>query len=197
MDIKTELVAIEVVVVPRQRFDRVSITLHWLTVGLVAFQLITAFLPHDGDNARTLLALHRSVGALTLVMVVARLIWRARFAHSPPFPPSMPKLQRRAARANEWALYALLLFQPLTGLGDAIFRGRPFALFGLQIPAVMLMNKPLFHLSGELHEIGAWILMALIAVHVGAALIHGLVLRDGILQRMLPGRFSRAPAPPP
>jgi superoxide oxidase len=197
MDTRTQLVAIEVIVVPKQRFDWVSIRLHWLTVVLVAVQLITAFLPHEGDDARTLLALHRSVGALTLMVVIARLIWRARFAHLPPFPPSMPKLQQRAAKANEWALYAFLLFQPLTGLGDAIFHGRPFVLFGLQVPAVMAMNRPLFHLSGELHEIGAWILMALIAAHVGAALIHGLVLRDGILQRMLPGRISREPAPPP
>ena len=196
MDIRTQLVAIEVVVAPRQRFDWVSIRLHWLTVVLVAFQLLTAFLPHEGDDARTMQTLHRSAGALTLMVVIARLTWRARFAHLPPFPPSMPKLQQRAAKANEWALYALPLFQPLTGLGDAIFHGRPFALFGLQVPAVMAMNKPLFHLSGELHEIGAWVLMALIALHVGAALVHGLVLRDGVLQRMLPGRFSPAPGPP-
>ena len=199
MDIRTELVAIEVAASPYRgaRFDGLSIRLHWLTVLLIVFQLVTAFLPHEGGGARTLLMLHRSAGVLTLAVVVLRLIWRWRFAHLPPFPPSMPKFQQWAARINEYALYVFLVLQPLTGLADAVFHGRPFVLLGLQVPAVMAMDKPLFHLSGDIHEFGGWILMALIALHIGAALLHGLVLRDGMLQRMLPSRFSRAPAPRP
>ena len=199
MDIRTELVAIEVAASTYRgaRFDGLSIRLHWLTVLLIVFQLVTAFLPHEGGGARTLLMLHRSAGVLILAVVAFRLFWRSRFAHLPPFPPTMPKLQRWAARATECALYAFLLLQPLTGLADAVFHGRPFVLFGLQVPALMALDKPLFHLSGQLHEWGAWALMALIALHVGAALLHGLVLRDGVLQRMLPSRFSQATAPPP
>lgn len=199
MDIRTELVAIEIAASTQRgaRFDWLSIRLHWLTVLLIAFQLITAFLPHEGEGARTLLMLHRSAGVLILAVVVLRLIWRWRFAHLPPFPPTMPKFQQWSAKANEFAIYAFLLLQPLTGLADAVFHGRPFVLFGVQAPALMAMDKPLFHLSGEIHEFGAWILMALIALHIGAALLHGLVLRDGVLQRMLPSRFSPATAPPP
>jgi len=199
MDIRTELVAIEVAASTHRgaQFDGLSVRLHWLTVLLIAFQLITAFLPHEGEEAKSLLMLHRSAGVLTLAVVVFRLIWRGRFAHLPPFPASMPKFQQWAAKINEHALYAFLVLQPLTGLADAVFHGRPFVLFGLQVPALMAMDKPLFQLSGEIHEFGARILMALIALHIGAALLHGLVLRDGVLQRMLPGRFSRARAPRP
>jgi cytochrome b561 len=171
---------------PADRFDRVSIALHWATVALVAFQLTTAFLPHEGEGARALLTLHRSGGALTLAVVLFRLVWRTRFAYLPAFPASMPALQRWAAKANEYGLYVLLVLQPLSGLADGVVHGRPFVLFGLQVPALMAFNKPLFHLSGAVHELGAKVLIGLIGLHVGAALLHGVVLRDGVLRRMIP-----------
>jgi cytochrome b561 len=187
MDIEAEFTVLETAEqrYPAERFDRVSMALHWLTVVLVAFQLATAFLMHQGGRGG-LLTLHRSTGVLVLAVVVGRLVWRARFAYLPPFPARMPKPQRWAARANEYGLYACLLLQPLTGLADGVFHGRPFALLGFQVPALMGFDKPLFHLSGEFHELGAKVLMALIALHVGAALLHGLALRDGVLERMVP-----------
>lgn len=190
MDIETDFKVLESedLRYPSDRFDPVSMALHWATVLLVAFQLTTAFLPHEGEGAKTLLTLHRSAGALTLAVVVFRLVWRSRFAYLPPFPASMPRLQQWAARANEYGLYALLLLQPLTGLADGVFHGRPFVLFGLEVPAVMAFDKPLFHLTGELHELGAKVLIALIGLHIGAAAFHRLALRDGMLQRMVPKR---------
>jgi cytochrome b561 len=199
MDIEADfkVMASEDLRYPADRFDRVSMALHWATVLLVAFQLTTAFLPHQGEGAKTLLTLHRSAGVLTLAVVLFRLLWRARFAYLPPFPKRMPQLQQWAARANEYGLYAFLVVQPLTGLADGVFHGRPFLLFGLQVPALMAFDKPLFHLSGELHERGAKILIGLIALHIGAAMLHGLVLRDGVLRRMLPqrARWDRAKWP--
>jgi len=193
MDIETDftVLASEDLRFPADRFDRVSMALHWATVLLVAFQLTTAFLPHQGDGARTLLTLHRSAGALTLAVVLFRLVWRARFAYLPAFPARMPKPQRWAAKANEYGLYAMLVLQPLTGLADGVFHGRPFMLFGFQVPAVMAFNRPLFHLSGELHEFGAKVLVALIALHIAAAALHGLILRDGMVKRIVPQRLAR------
>jgi cytochrome b561 len=188
MDIEAEFTVLETAErrYPADRFDRVSIALHWSTVLLIAFQLTTAFLPHEGQVARTLLTLHRSAGTLTLAVVLVRLVWRSRFAYLPAYPASMSAPQRWAAKATEYGLYALLVLQPLTGLADGVFHGRPFVLFGLQVPALMAFDKPLFHLSGELHEFGAKVLMTLIALHIGAALLHGLALRDGVLRRMIP-----------
>ena len=81
--------------------------------------------------------------------------WRKTFARLPPFPASMPKLQQRAATANEYALYALLLAQPLTGLGQTIFRGAPFQLGLWRTPALTAANHPLAAAFGALHEWGA------------------------------------------
>jgi cytochrome b561 len=181
------------------RFDQVSIALHWLTLALVVGQLTTAWLidAADNDAAVRLLTIHRSLGLATWCVVVSRLAWRLRFARLPPFPASMPKLQQSAAKLNEYGLYAVLLLQPLTGLGDTVFRGRPFTLIVWRIPALTPPDKPLFHALHALHELGAVALLALIGLHAGAALLHGLVLRDGVLQRMLPWTPAEPSRPPP
>jgi len=169
------------------RFDQTSIALHWLTVALVAAQLAAGWLlSHGGDEIPALLTTHRSIGIAIWIIVAARLVWRHGFAHLPPFPASMPKLQQRLATLNEYALYALLLIQPLTGLGNVLFHGRPFALFAWNVPALVARHEAVFHLFRSIHKFGAWGLLALIGVHAAAALFHALILRDGVLQRMLP-----------
>ena len=168
------------------RFDHISIAFHWLTLALVAAQFATAWLLDLVGELQQLLIVHRSIGILTWIVVAVRLIWRHAFAHLPPFPASMPKLQQRLAKLNEYGLYGLLLVQPLTGLGNTLLHGRPFALFVWWVPAWFAADKAISHLFQTLHELGAWALLALIGIHAAAALFHGLILRDGVLQRMLP-----------
>jgi superoxide oxidase len=172
------------------RFDPTSIVLHWLTVLLIIGQFTTVWLHeavgHGTGLGLELLAMHQTLGGLTWVVGLARLAWRRRFAYLPPFPESMPKLQQWIAKANEYGLYVLLLVQPITGLGDVVFHGRPFMLFIWQVPALLTPDAAIRSLFQEAHELGAKALLALIGLHAGAALFHGLVLRDGILQRMLP-----------
>jgi cytochrome b561 len=172
------------------RFDQVSIALHWLTLLLVTAQFATALTliggGEDSPEAGLLLAVHRSTGLAIWLAVAGRLVWRAAFAHLPPFPPGMPRLQQRIARANEYGLYALLTLQPLTGLGDTVLRGHPFVLFGLTVPRLTHPEKAVFHALHAAHELGAIALALLIALHAGAALFHGLVRRDGVVERMLP-----------
>jgi Prokaryotic cytochrome b561 len=81
---------------------------------------------------------------------------------------------------------ALLLAQPLTGLGNTLFHGRPFAVFAWQVPALFAADKTISHVFESLHELGAWALLLLIGLHAAAALFHALLLRDGVFQRMLP-----------
>jgi cytochrome b561 len=172
------------------RFDQTSIALHWFTVLLVVAQFASAWLheaiDHETSFAMVLLTMHRTTGGLTWIVAVARLVWRRYFAHLPPFPPSMPKLQQSIAKANEYGLYALLLLQPITGLGNVLFHGRPFSLLIWEVPALLESNPAIRGLFVRAHEFGARALVVLIGLHAGAALFHGLVSRDGVLQRMLP-----------
>jgi cytochrome b561 len=192
----------EAVAVPQggDRFDQTSIVLHWLTVVLIVIQFASAWLresvDHNGPIAASLFATHLNSGVLVWVVGVARLVWRHNFAYLPPFPQSMPKLQQTIAKVNEYSLYVLLLVQPVSGLGRVLLRGRPFDLFFLQVPALFEENDSLRHFLAESHEFGAKALLALIGLHAGAALFHRLVLRDGVLQRMLPRTSARAKLAP-
>jgi superoxide oxidase len=172
------------------RFDETSIMLHWITALLIVVQFASVWMhesvSHQGSLAASLLSLHRGAGSLVLIVVVARLIWRRYFAYLPPFPTSMPAAQQIVAKANEYGLYLLLLLMPVSGLARAVFRGQPFGLFLWQVPVLTAANPMLRHLFAQMHEVGATALMVLIGLHAGAALFHRLILRDDVLQRMLP-----------
>jgi cytochrome b561 len=182
------------------RFDGTSVLLHWLTVVLIVVQFLSIWAReatgHHSDLGVTLLSLHRSAGVLIWFVTAMRIVWRRAFAYLPPFPSSMPKFQQIAAKTNEYGLYVLLLAMPITGLGRVLLRGQPFDLFFWQAPALLEPNPGLRSLFVEAHDIGAKALMALIALHVGAALFHRLVLRDGVLNRMLPRVSTRAKLKP-
>jgi superoxide oxidase len=189
---------VAVIALPRgdDRFDQISIFLHWLTALLIVVQFVSIWareaVDHQSDLAAALLTLHRSMGLSTWIVVVARLCWRRYFAHLPPFPQTMPKFQQTIAKANEYGLYILLLAMPITGLARVVLRGQPFELFVWQVPALLEPDPAMRSMFVEAHAIGAKALMALIGLHAGAALFHRLVLRDGVLQRMLPRRPARA-----
>jgi cytochrome b561 len=182
------------------RFDGTSIILHWLTVLLIVVQFASIWAReatgHHSHLGIALLSLHRTSGVSTWFVALARLAWRHSSAHLPPFPPSMPKFQQTIAKANEYGLYALLLAMPITGLMRVLLRGQPFDLFFWQVPALLEPNPAMRSLFVQAHDIGAKALMALIALHAGAALFHRLVLRDNVLQRMLPRIPARAKLAP-
>jgi cytochrome b561 len=182
------------------RFDGTSIMLHWLTVLLIVIQFVSIWAReatgHHSDLGVALLSLHRTSGVLTWCVAAARLAWRYSSAHLPPFPASMPKFQQTIAKANEYGLYALLLAMPITGLMRVLLRGQSFDLFFWQVPALLEPNPALRSIFVEAHDIGAKALIALIGLHAGAALFHRLVLRDGMLNRMLPRISTRTKLKP-
>jgi cytochrome b561 len=174
------------------RFDPVTIVLHWATVVLLAVMFASiwarALVGEGAPMGGGLLTLHRSAGVTLWLVAFCRISWRLAFAVRPPLPASVSLLQARAAAATEGGLYVLLLVQPLTGLMQTLARGRPFQIFFFAVPQAMSRDRNLAMLFRQTHELAAWLLLGLIAMHVGAALLHGLVLKDGVLQSMLSGR---------
>lgn len=182
------------------RFDQISIALHWLTVLLIVIQFASVWLLEAADQESSLVAMllsmHQTAGVTTWIIAAMRLVWRHNFAYLPPFPPAMPKLQQTIAKANEYGLYLLLLVQPITGLARVLLRGRPFDLFFWEVPALLEPNPDLRSFFISAHEIGGKALLLLIGLHAGAALFHRLVLRDGVLERMLPRMAERTKLTP-
>jgi cytochrome b561 len=163
--------------------------LHWLTLALIALLFTTAWLHENaegGANAAALLQLHRSLGIIVWVVSVARLVWRHTGAYLPPFPVHMRRLHRAIAKTSEYMLYALLLVQPLTGIGQTVLRGRGFDIFFVHLDAVASRNSGLAHFFHDMHETGATIFLLLIGLHASAAIVHHVYWRDGVLRSMLP-----------
>jgi cytochrome b561 len=171
------------------RFDGVSMAIHWATLLLIVGVFTTAWLrgsASDGETAAALLNAHRSFGGALWLLTLVRLLWKAGMARTPALPATVGRRQHLLARANEAALYALLLLQPLTGFLQSIARGKPFALLGADVPVLMAKDKAFGHIVHEIHERGAWALLILIGLHALAALAHHFLMRDNVLRAMLP-----------
>ncbi|TWI00365.1 cytochrome b561 [Luteimonas cucumeris] len=178
------------------RWGSVSQTFHWLIVVLI---LAIAIIGLTMDSLpRTpkyfwVYTLHKSLGLTVLALAVLRLAWRL-FAGAPQAVPGTPRWQARIAGVTHWLLYALIFAMPLSGwLYDSSSGLRPFHWFGLvNVPKLSAPNESLSELSHQAHGTLFWVLVALVAVHVGAAFYHHLFRNDATLTRMLP-RGRRKP----
>lgn len=172
------------------RYHPVSIALHWVIVLLVVGQLVLGWwmidIPKTPPGPRaSWFNVHKSIGLTIGLLMLARLAWRLRHG-APPLPPAMPRWQQNAAHASHFLLYTCVILQPLWGYLGSTFTKYPIKYFGLTLPHWGWDSPALKDLFSVLHFATAWVLMAMIAVHVVAALKHLLVDRDGVFQRMWP-----------
>jgi len=164
--------------------------LHWLTV----FCLCCAaglILLRDEVSGRALrqwlLEGHRHFGLFVLMLFFIRIIVRLRTGRLSN-SANMPVLARAAATLTHIMMYALLLALPLLGWALSSAQGRPVHLFGATLPALVGADEDLADSLQTWHVDAAWLLLALVLLHVSAALWHHFVLRDDVLRKMLPGR---------
>lgn len=168
-----------------ERYDGVAKTLHWLTVGLVAAQYAVGWaMPEIGAARRPdqLLYIHMSIGIGILAITAVRLAWR--LARGTPHSPYVAAWERRAVTIVQVVLYLLLFLMPLSGWADASSRGLTLTVFGtMSLPSPELPGGTL--LFGTIHRVAAYGLLGVIGLHIAAAFYHHLVLRDGVLSRMI------------
>lgn len=169
------------------RYDSPTIALHWATAALVIFQFASAefwdFFPKPAKHL--LIIAHMSLGMLLLLVLIARLAWR--LTRGQPTRPTGNKVLDAAARAMHLALYTLLAIQMPLGIFTRWTDNHPLNVFGLLIPSPL---APCAKATGEfvdqLHDINAWVIIALAGAHAAIALIHHFIWRDDVLARMLP-----------
>jgi cytochrome b561 len=171
------------------RFALPARLLHWsMAVLILAMLLIGAAMVTSLADYHALVSLHRPLGILILLLAALRLAYRRRHA-PPPLPADLPGWQRRAAHASHLALYGLMLALPLVGWAMLSAARYPVALAGpLVLPPILPKSPMLYAGLRELHTVLAYALFGIILAHLGAALLHGLIRRDGVFASMAPWR---------
>ena len=174
-------------------YHPIAKALHWLVALLVAIQFAIAWtMPDIGPHTRLgrLISLHLTVGTLIALAVLVRICWRLR--HSAPGAiATEPRWLRLGARATHGTLYGLLLIVPLLGVVAAAARGwRVFLFPRVALPALLPRGSKSGFLAGDVHAFLAYALLAIVALHIAAALYHRLILHDQVLARMLPRKGS-------
>ncbi len=179
----------------RTRYTWPAIALHW-AIALLIFGLFPLGL-YMSSLALSILkiklfAWHKWFGLTVLLLAVLRLGWRVGH-RPPPLPDSIPRWQQGIAGALHALLYLLIFAIPLSGWALSSAAGVQVVWWGvLPLPELLPKDAALAHALREVHESLNFLMAALVAMHVGAALKHQFVDRDGVLQRMLP-IFSKDP----
>jgi cytochrome b561 len=189
----------QIVIRAASRYTSTAIVLHWLLAVLILGNLALGLSAESFPDSlvRPVIDFHKSIGLTVLGLVLLRIIWRATHP-PPPLPEGFGRAERLGAHAAHYALYALILLMPLTGwMHDSAFKdaaAHPLRIFWVipwfRIPAIAHMPpgpKEAFHgVLFAIHADAAWVLLALLALHVLGALKHQFLDRQPELQRMWP-----------
>ncbi len=166
---------------------------HWWTFAFVTVQFVLGFGMLVRANwlniwdvlTNTMYSTHKLLGMIILVLVIARLAYRLRRG-APDHEPSLEPWHKVISHLTHWAIYGLLILVPVFGwFGVQLYPALDvFGLFSL--PAVVDPNKDTSRWVLWLHSYTAFVLAGLLVMHVGAALFHHFIRKDGVLTRMVP-----------
>jgi cytochrome b561 len=180
---------------PPARYDATAIALHWLLALAIFGSLALGWYMTGLKFSPLQLKLynwHKWAGITILALSAARLAWRLTH-RPPPLPASvaaaMPPWQHRAHHATHALMYALFFAVPLAGWIYSSMAGFPIVWFGvLPLPDLVAVDKELAKLVKPVHAVLAYTLLALVLLHVAAALKHQWIDRHRLIERMRLGR---------
>lgn len=157
---------------------------HWVTTLLVLWQFAKFFdRINDGEHwvGDNIASFHIAVGAILLVIAIARLLWVfTQLNHRPVNPQSSTVM----SRLGHLALYGLMVLMPLLGMSYMVGNGYGLKIFGWQL-VERADEIPLLINIGSLHSPLAWLLLVLIIGHIGMALKHHLCGDKKLIKSML------------
>ncbi len=169
-----------------ESWGRLSKLFHWLTAALIFIQIPLGFYAKSlglSPLKIDVFVWHKSVGMLVLLLVVARLLWRIK--NSIPAPLTSNRLHLMLASGVHGMLYVLMLALPLSGWLTASASMFPTKLFWLiPLPALVSPDSATKTLAADIHSACVYITIAVLLLHISAALWHHFVARDSALKRM-------------
>jgi cytochrome b561 len=170
-------------------FHPVARVLHWLMAIMILSMLFigAGMVSTLAEKHATLVAIHRPLGMAIFVLALIRLGFRL-VHRPPPLPVDMPEWQKLAAKGSHWVLYGLMILMPLIGWGMLSAGKYPVVMGGgFVLPPILPQDPALFAWLREAHRYLAWLFFLTFLAHMGAALMHGLIRRDGVLKSMTTG----------
>ncbi|MFL6969590.1 MULTISPECIES: cytochrome b [Pseudomonas] len=173
-----------------RHFAPLARLLHWLMALMVIAMLFigAGMVASVSERHEWLLQLHKPLGIAILLLVIVRLVVRFT-TRTPPLPADLPGWQALAAKASHVLLYALMLVLPLLGWSMISAAGDPVMLSeSLRLPSILPADAQTFALLRKAHGYLAYLLFLTVLVHLAAALFHGWVRRDEVLDSMLRGK---------
>ncbi len=181
----------------RHQFGWLTILLHWLLFLLIAGLFVSGkysdSLPR-GEKIPFIIDTHKQIGIAVLVLTMFRLLWRLINLQVQPLIDVF--MMRMLSFWVHWLLYLTVVVQAFGGIIMQQMFDRSVYFFGFRIPrlvdgseyrglfgAVPFLNENVTQLR-QWHELGAHIILGLIAAHVLAALFHHFYLGNDTLRRM-------------
>ena len=172
------------------KYRQTARLIHWtmalLVLAMIPVGLIMTQEGLDRSVQNSLYIFHKNVGVFLLIVILVRVFYRSR--HSPAsLPAEIPGWQRQAAWLSHMALYVLLLIMPIAGYIRVKAGGFPIeALDALGVPSLVPRSDALAETAQTIHSLGGRALAAFVALHIGAALYHGIIRKDGVFSRVWP-----------
>ena len=175
---------------PAHRYSSPAIALHWVLALAIIANFALGLYMHELPVSPSRLKLynyHKWAGITILALSALRLLWR--LTHRPPPDVAMPAWQAKVAHAVHMLLYVLFFAVPLSGWAYSSAAGFPVVVFGVvPLPDFVPKDKELADALKGLHKLLTLSMGALVLGHIGAALKHQLIDRDGLMARMGIGR---------
>ena len=169
------------------RYGTMAVSVHWLSAALILVLIASGFRAAgtvDPAVKAQLLRIHVPVAIAVLLLTLLRVVWWLAIDRRPDPVVGPPLWQERSARVVHLLFYVVILGMIASGIGMMVLSGAGSIIFG---QGGVLPDFWKFAPRVP-HGIGARLLFALLVLHVGAALYHHVVLRDGLLWRMWFGK---------
>lgn len=178
---------------PAKTYTKIAIWLHWLIAILIIGQLAGGKIMMAMDPAPLkfeIFQLHKSFGFIVLFLSIARLLWRLGHK-APPLPAGMKPIEKIGAKLSHIGFYGLMIGIPISGwvmvsstpyvIATKIFKVIPVP----DIPGLP-RSEAFNNLMKDTHEVMGFLILALLILHIAAALKHHFVNKDDVLSRMVP-----------
>ena len=173
-----------------ERYGLIAIMLHWLMAltifGLFGLGLYMVELSYYDAWYRGSLELHKAIGVILIAALGLRIVWR----HYSKPPTDIKTNSNKVNQAAKWAhriLYLILVALLISGYLISTADGRSIDVFGLfDVMAMPAVHEQQEDIAGIIHWGLAWTLIAMVGLHVAAALKHHFINKDDTLKRILP-----------